>query len=167
MLASEEGAKRRRQFRAHLPPTDASYRVCVYIHTLCMGFSTQVEAFTSAGFLHRKGLQYHWRNRDRKIDGSVNKNNNSSKNKNNNNGAEKEPTATKSAVVLGTTPAETAAQQAVAAAEEEGDDDGTSKKYADFDSYLGNFASKRRIKVPTQGCQPASRDSDNNTVAFY
>lgn len=42
------------------------------------------------------------------------------------------------------TPSEEA-QQVVNAAKE--GDDGSSKKYVDFDSYLGNFASKRRIKV--------------------
>lgn len=94
--------------------------------------------------MHRKGLQYHWRNRDR-----------SSSNNNNNNGAKKGDTAAPNAVssdsagVLSTaTPAETA-QQAVVVGEG-GEEDGDKKMYRDFDAYLGNFASKRRIKVCTK-----------------
>ena len=107
--------------------------------------SAQVAAFASAGFLHRKGLQYHWRNRDRSSSNSNNSNNN-------NNGAKKGDTAapnaasSDSAGVLGTaTPAETA-QEGVGVGEV-GEDDGDKKMYRDFDAYLGNFASKRRIKV--------------------
>ena len=108
--------------------------------TLALVGFAQVAAFTSAGFLHRKGLQYHWRNRDR-----------SSNNINNNNGAEKSD-ATSNAVsndsvgVLSTaTPAGTV-QQAVVVGER-GGAGGDKKMYRDFDAYLGNFASKRRIKV--------------------
>ena len=82
--------------------------------TLALVGFAQVAAFTSAGFLHRKGLQYHWRNRDR-----------SSNNINNNNGAEKSD-ATSNAVsndsvgVLSTaTPAGTV-QQAVVVGERGG-----------------------------------------------
>lgn len=99
----------------------------------------QVEAFKSAGFLHRKSLQYHWRNRDRRTD--------SSSDTVHNNG-EGTATATGSTIVMGATPmapSEEAQRRAGGAALEGGD--GSSKKYADFDSYLGNFASKRRIKV--------------------
>lgn len=87
----------------------------------------QVEAFTSAGFLHRKGLQYHWRNRDR--NDKINKNN------------------------IGVVDGADAAGVAVGGGESvafleggEGSED-KKKKYQDFDGYLGNFASKRRIKV--------------------
>lgn len=100
----------------------------------------QVAAFKSAGFLHRKSLQYHWRNRDRKTDGG------STINNGNMNGASI-ATATDSAVVLEATrmtPSEEA-QRVVNAARE--GDNGSSTKYVDFDCYLGNFASKRRIKV--------------------
>lgn len=102
----------------------------------------QVEAFKSAGFLHRKSLQYHWRNRDRKTDSS------SAAVINNNNGAGTAAAATDSTVVLGATPTMTPSEEAqrVVNAAREGDD-GSSNKYVDFDSYLGNFASKRRIKV--------------------
>ena len=122
-----------------------------------------MEAFTSAGFLHRKGLQYHWRNRDRTIDGSSNNNNNNSNNSDNvyvNNGAGK-ATAADPAVLLKTTPItppEQARQMAQGTAPGDGDGKGEgdgegdgdvskSNKYANFDSYLGNFASKRRIKA--------------------
>ena len=107
---------------------------CQYI----LWLRAQVEAFKSAGFLHRKSLQYHWRNRDRTTDSSTTINNN--------NGAGV-ATATDSTVVLGATPITPSeeAQRVVNAARE--GDDGSSTKYVDFDSYLGNFASKRRIKV--------------------
>eukprot|EP00752_Nemacystus_decipiens_P008441 g7545.t1 len=98
----------------------------------------EVEAFKSAGFLHRKSLQYHWRNRDRKTD--------STSTLNNNNGADIAK-ATASTVVLGATrmtPSEEARRVVNAATE---GDDGSNTKYVDFDSYLGNFASKRRIKI--------------------
>lgn len=110
-------------------------------HSFCDS-RVQVEAFKSAGFLHRKSLQYHWRNRDRRIDSS------STVNNNNNNGAGIATSATDSTVVLGaasTTPSEEA--QRVVNAAREGNDGSSTKKYVDFDSYLGNFASKRRIKV--------------------
>jgi len=127
-----------------------------------------VEAFTSAGFLHRKGLQYHWRNRDRTIDSSSSSN--SSNNNSNgqsvdvNNGAGKGATADPTVLLKTTpiTPPEKARQMAADRAQEEegsggggGDGDGdvggvqerSNTKYANFDSYLGNFASKRRIKA--------------------
>lgn len=113
-------------------------------HSFCDS-RVQVEAFKSAGFLHRKSLQYHWRNRDRRIDSSSTVNNN-------NNGAGIATTATDSTVVLGaasTTPSEEA--QRVVNAAREGNDGSSTKKYVDFDSYLGNFASKRRIKVGVFG----------------
>lgn len=145
-------------------PTSSSFcpptaRRILCLHAL-LNVETQVEAFTSAGFLHRKGLQYHWRNKDRKIDdsGSVNNkkkssnsntNNGNSINKNNN-GADA-PTATVSTVVVGvtTTPASPsgAAEQAATTASAVEGEENANKKYADFDSYLGNFASKRRIKA--------------------
>lgn len=108
--------------------------------TLALVHFAQVAAFTSAGFLHRKGLQYHWRNRDRSS---------SANDINNNNGAKKG--ATTSSTVSGdatgalstATPAETAEQALVVG---EGGENG-GKMYRDFDAYLGNFASKRRIKV--------------------
>lgn len=86
----------------------------------------QVEAFTSAGFLHRKGLQYHWRNRDR--NGKINNSNNDVVN-----GAD-------AAGVVG-------GVESVALLEGGEGGEGTKKKYDNFDGYLGNFASKRRIKV--------------------
>lgn len=151
---------RRRRCQDRFAPT-ARRILCVHAVYCRIYFllTTQVEAFTSAGFLHRKGLQYHWRNRDRKIDGSSVSNentntNNSSKNKTNNgnsinnNGADI-PTATMTTIPVGaTTPASPseAAEQAPTTAAGEGNE-GANKKYADFDSYLRNFASKRRIKV--------------------
>lgn len=137
---------KRTECRRRLESSFSPARPTRHVRTLSprTTFSTQVEAFTSAGFLHRKGLQYHWRNRDRKIDGSVSNNNGNSKS---NNGADT-ATATKTTVALGTTtpavPSETAAQVVTGARE---GNNGGNKKYADFDSYLGNFASKRRIKV--------------------
>ncbi|CAM9827813.1 unnamed protein product [Ectocarpus sp. 12 AP-2014] len=113
------------------------------ISSVHVNFCTEeeVEAFTSSGFSHRKGLQYHWRNQDRKSDDNVN-------NGDSNDGVAGKMTAAESTVVLSPTPSTQSdiAQQTVIAAQER--DNGTCpKKYADFDSYLGNFASKRRIKA--------------------
>lgn len=117
-----------------------------------MGIFAQVAAFTSAGFLHRKGLQYHWRNRDRSNSNTnIDNNSNDKSNSGNNNGATTGAATTSTAVsgdtvgALSTgTPSE-AAQQAVVVGE--GGEPGDNKMYRDFDAYLGNFASKRRIKV--------------------
>lgn len=96
-------------------------------------FSLQVEAFTSAGFLHRKGLQYHWRNRDRNSE---------------NNGAgasgPARPTADSVVPIRAISPTETALGELPG---EDGGEQNAKKKYRDFEGYLGNFASKRRIKV--------------------
>ena len=100
---------------------------------LFCGSRVQVEAFKSAGFLHRKSLQYHWRNRDRKTDGS-----------NNGAGIATGPDSTVTLEAMPMTPSEEAQRMANTAREEDGC---SSIKYVDFDSYLGNFASKRRIKV--------------------
>lgn len=76
-----------------------------------------MEAFTAAGFLHRKGLQYHWRNSDR---GSV---------INSDAGSENSAGLIESIDADGIVSRERL------------------EKYRDFDGYLGNFASKRRSKV--------------------
>lgn len=77
----------------------------------------EVEAFTAAGFLHRKGLQYHWRNSDR---GSV---------INSDAGSENSAGLIESIDADGIVSRERL------------------EKYRDFDGYLGNFASKRRSKI--------------------
>ncbi|CAN0131661.1 unnamed protein product, partial [Hapterophycus canaliculatus] len=114
--------------------------VCALHHVVC--FCSQVEAFTSAGFLHRKGLQYHWRNRDRKTDDiAVNNNNHVEKTS----AATAPPVPALSKSTTTATPSERSEQAETASGE--GDSVTSSKKYADFDGYLGNFASKRRIKI--------------------
>ena len=90
-----------------------------------------MEAFTSVGFLHRKGLQYHWRNRDRN---SASSSSISEESTISDSSGASEPSTLALEWVLDR-------EQGVKEAECH------AAKYRDFDGYLGNFASKRRIKV--------------------
>lgn len=87
-----------------------------------------MEAFTAAGFLHRKGLQYHWRNNDRRGVTSPDKDGE-----------------------RGAGPGDSVDVEGNGSGERP-------EKYRDFDGYLGNFASKRRSKVTLCVVKVASSD---------
>ncbi|CAM9597021.1 unnamed protein product, partial [Choristocarpus tenellus] len=97
----------------------------------------EVTAFCQSGFLHRKSLQYHWQNIDRREMGGEGDDSGSP-------GAEERPPlpeGTSDEPCEGGRGGETGWVRGAA------ETVGSRPKYEDFDAYLGNFASRRRIKV--------------------